>query len=93
MEEVSIMSYCHIIGGIIAGILSFAFTVRGILPLTNEMIGVLISLLMVYGLGKIAEKKFGREKISVSSWVTNGIIPFYFMWMTVWILLLNYVTI
>ncbi|RAP53525.1 MAG: hypothetical protein BZ138_00580 [Methanosphaera sp. rholeuAM270] len=92
MEEVSIMSYTHIAGGILAGIISFLFTRKGLLPVTNEMIGVLISLIIVYALGKYAEKKFGREKISLSSWLTNGVLPFYFMWMTVWILLLNYIT-
>lgn len=91
MDEVSIMSYTHIIGGIVAGIISFLFTVKGLLPITNEMIGVLISLIIVYALGKFAENKFGREKISLGSWFTNGVLPYYFMWMTVWIMLLNYV--
>lgn len=93
MEEVSIMSYTHIIGGILAGIISFLFTVKGLMPITNEMLGILISIIIVYGLGKYAEKKFGREKISLSSWIMNGVVPYYFMWMTVWILLLNYVVI
>ncbi|RAP47568.1 MAG: hypothetical protein BZ135_02020 [Methanosphaera sp. rholeuAM6] len=93
MEELSIMSYMHIIGGIVAGIISFLFTVQGLLPITNEMLGVLISLIIVYGLGKFAEKKFGRETISLGSWFMNGVVPFYFMWMAVWIILLNYVAI
>ena len=93
MEAISIMSYEHIIGGIIAGIISFLFTVKGLLPISNEMLGVLISLIIVYVLGKYAEKKYGREEISLSSWITNGVLPFYFMWMTVWIMLLNYLVI
>ncbi len=93
MEEVTIMSASHIIGGFIAGVISFLFSVKGILPITNEMIGVLISLILVYGLGKYAEKKYGREKISLGSWISNGVLPFYLMWMTVWIMLLNYVVI
>lgn len=93
MEEISIMSYTHIIGGVLAGIISYLFTVPGLLPITNEILGVLISLIIVYGLGKFAEKKFGRETISLSSWFMNGVVPFYFMWMTVWIMLLNYVVI
>lgn len=93
MEEVSIMSYTHIIGGIIAGIISFLFTAKGLLPITNDMIGVVISVIIVYGLGKYAEKKFGRETIGLGSWIMNGVVPYYFMWMTVWILLLNYVVI
>lgn len=93
MEELTKMSYQHIIGGIVAGILSFLFTVQGLLPISNEMLGVLISLIIVYGLGKFAEKRYGRDKISMSSWIMNGILPFYFMWMTVWIMLLNYVVI
>jgi len=89
MDEVSIMSYEHIIGGIVAGIISYAFS-TGVLPITNEMLGVLISILIVYLLGKLAESKYGREKISLGSWITNGILPFYFMWLVVWIMLLNY---
>ena len=93
MEAVNIMSYQHIIGGLIAGIISFLFTVKGLMPITNEMIGVLISIIMVYGLGKYAERKYGRDEIGMGSWISNGILPFYFTWMTVWILLLNYVVI
>ena len=93
MEEQSIMSYMHIVGGIVAGFISYLFTVKGLLPITNEMLGILISVIIVYGLGKFAEKKYGREKISLSSWITNGVLPFYFMWMTVWIMLINYVVI
>ncbi|WP_455645853.1 EMC6-like membrane protein [Methanosphaera sp.] len=91
MDEITIMSYEHIIGGIAAGIISYLFSVKGILPITNEFIGVIISIVIVYGLGKLAENKYGREKISLSSWIMNGILPFYFMWMVVWIMLLNYV--
>lgn len=91
MDEVTVMSYGHIIGGIIAGIISYAFSVKGILPITNEFIGVIISVIIVYALGKYAENKYGREKITTGSWITNGVLPFYFMWMTVWIILLNYV--
>ena len=58
--------------------------------ITNEMLGVLISIVIVYLLGKLAESKYGREKISLGSWITNGILPFYFMWLVVWIMLLNY---
>jgi uncharacterized protein YacL len=93
MDEVTIMSVEHIIGGVIAGIISFIFSVKGILPITNEILGIFISLIIVYGLGKYAEKKYGRDKIGLSSWITNGVLPFYFMWMTVWIMLLNYIII
>ena len=47
MEAISIMSYEHIIGGIIAGIISFLFTVKGLLPISNEMLGVLISSIIL----------------------------------------------
>ena len=80
-------------GGIIAGVISFLFTVPGLLPITNEILGVLVSLIIVYGLGKYAEKKYGKDQIGTGSWITNGVLPFYFMWMTVWIMLLNYVVI
>lgn len=91
MKAVSEMSYEHIGGGILAGIISFIFSVKGILPITNAALGVLISLIIVYLLGKYAENKYGREEISLGTWIMNGIVPFYFMWMVVWILLLNYI--
>lgn len=93
MEAVNIMSYQHIIGGILAGVISFLFTVKGLLPITNEFVGVVISVIIVYGLGKYSEKKYGRDQIGLGSWIMNGVLPFYFSWMTVWILLLNYVVI
>lgn len=91
MNAVSVMSYEHIIGGVIAGIISFVFSVKGILPITNAALGVIISIIIVYLLGKHAENKYGREEISLEKWIMNGIVPFYFMWMVVWILLLNYI--
>lgn len=91
MKPVTVMSYENFAGGIIAGIISFAFSVKGLLPITNSFLGVIISLIIVYALGKHAENKYGREEISLSSWIMNGIVPFYFLWMVVWIILLNYV--
>lgn len=93
MEAINVMSYEHILGGVLAGIISFLFTVKGLLPVTNEMLGVLISLIIVYVLGKYTEKKYGREEIGLGSWISNGVLPYYFMWMVVWIMLLNYVVI
>ena len=93
MDEITIMSYEHLIGGVFAGIISYLFTVKGILPITNEFLGVIISIVIVYGLGKYAESRYGREKISLSSWISNGVLLYYLVWMTVWIFLLNYVVI
>lgn len=93
MDELGVMSYMHIGGGVLAGIISFLFTKPIIFPFANEMIGVLISLIIVYGLGKFAEKKYGREKIGLGKWISNGVLPYYFVWMVVWIMLLNYVVV
>lgn len=93
MDEITVMSYEHIVGGLVAGVITYACSVEGVLPITNEVLGVLISILLVYFLGRYAESRYGREKISLSSWIMNGILPFYFLWMVVLILLLNYVVI
>ncbi|MCI5867074.1 MAG: hypothetical protein SOZ23_07165 [Methanosphaera sp.] len=90
MKAITVMSYEHFIGGLIAGIISAVFSLKGILPITNSVLGVIISLIIVYLLGKHAENKFGREEISLGTWVMNGVVPYYFIWMVVWILLLNY---
>ncbi|MDO5826356.1 MAG: hypothetical protein BZ137_02635 [Methanosphaera sp. rholeuAM130] len=90
MDEAGIMSVQHIVGGILAGFICFGFQ-KGYFGIANEVIGVIISLVLVYLLGKHAEKKYGRETIGLNSWVMNGIVPFYFVCMVVWILLLNYI--
>ena len=46
MDEITIMSYEHLIGGVFAGIISYLFTVKGILPITNEFLGVIISVVI-----------------------------------------------
>jgi len=90
MDEVGIMSAQHIVGGILAGFICFAFQ-KGLFFITNEFVGVIIAIVLVYLLGKHAENKYGREKIGLGSWFTNGILPYYCMWMVVWILLQNYI--
>lgn len=89
MDEVGIMSIQHMVGGVLSGFICFGFQ-KGLFGITNEFIGVIIALALIYFLGKHAEKKYGREKISGGSWVSNGILPFYLLWMVVWILLQNY---
>ncbi|MDO5851834.1 MAG: hypothetical protein Q4Q23_05045 [Methanobacteriaceae archaeon] len=89
MEIETKMAFDHVIGGVIAGIISHMFT-SGVLPIRNQVLGVLISLVLLYGLGQFSEKRFGKEEIGgFKSWFSNGIILFYFVWMMIWIFLSN----
>lgn len=90
MDETGIMSAQHMVGGILAGFICFGFQ-KGYFGITNEFIGVIIALVIVYMLGKHAENKYGREKIGLGSWITNGVLPFYFLWMVIWIVLQHYI--
>ncbi|MBE6493767.1 MAG: hypothetical protein E7Z84_04055 [Methanosphaera stadtmanae] len=89
MDEIGKMSVEHMFGGVASGIICYLFQ-SGILPITNEFIGVIISLVLLYCLGKRAENKYGKEKIGFGTWASNGILPFYFIWMVVWIIAINY---
>ncbi|MBE6487937.1 MAG: hypothetical protein E7Z86_04425 [Methanosphaera stadtmanae] len=89
MDEVGIMSIQHMVGGVLSGFICFGFQ-KGLFGITNEFIGVIIALIIVYALGKHAENKYGREKIALGSWISNGILPFYLLWMVIWIVLQNY---
>ncbi len=93
MDELGKVSIYHIIGGFVAGVICFAFETKGILPVTNEVLGIIVALLILYGLGQYSEKKHGKEVKKFTTWLSNGVIPFYFMWLMVWIILKNYIVI
>lgn len=79
----------HTVAAIAAGYISFLLS-SGALAVKNEVIAVLAGLIILYIMGKVSEMLFGKEAVGgVKGWLWSGIVPFFFIWMVVWILLLN----
>jgi len=74
--------------GIIAGVLSALFTV-GVFGFKNDMIGLLIAIIFVYASLK-SVGKIVTEEIDRSQKMWDCVLPFFFSWIIVWILLANY---
>ncbi len=80
----------HVIGGIIAALLSFALTTGLISGINNEVIAILIALVILYISGQVSERIFGKEAVGgFKGWLWSGVVPFLFIWIVLWILLFN----
>jgi hypothetical protein len=41
-------------------------------------------------MGQVSERLFGKEEVGgVKGWLWSGIVPFFFLWMMVWIIFIN----
>ncbi len=80
----------HVIGGLIAAFFSYALTTGMIAGINNEAIAILLALVILYIFGQISERIFGKEAVGgFKGWLWSGIVPFLFIWIVVWILLLQ----
>ncbi len=80
----------HIVGGIIAALLSFALTTGLIMGINNEAYAILLALVVLYISGQVSEKIFSKEAVGgIKGWLWSGIVPFLFIWIVVWVLLFN----
>ena len=78
----------HTIGGILAGYLSFILS-SGVI-FKNEALAVIVALIVLYIAGQVSEKLFGKEEVGgFSGWLWSGIVPFFFIWLIVWIIFAN----
>ena len=77
----------HTVGGIIAGYLSYILS-SGVI-FKNEAIAVIAALIILYALGQVSEKLFGKEELGFSGWLWSGIVPFFFVWIMVWVIFTN----
>jgi hypothetical protein len=77
--------------GVVAGVLSGLFTV-GLFGFKNDMIGLLIAIVIVYTSLK-SVNKIVTEEIDRSQKIWDCVLPFFFSWIIVWILLSNYIKI
>ena len=81
----------HVIGGLIAAILSVKLTTGTIIGFSGEIVAVLLALVILYLCGQVSERLLGKEEVGgFKGWLWSGIVPFLAVWLVVWILLFNY---
>lgn len=88
MDDTVKLTSINVVLGIVAGLLSGIFTI-GLLGFKNDMIGLLIAIAIVYLMVKSADK-IASEKIDRSQKIWDCVMPFFFTWIIVWILVANY---
>ena len=88
MDDTVKLTSINTILGIIAGVLSALFTV-GVFGFKNDMIGLLIAIIFVYASLK-SVGKIVTEEIDRSQKIWDCVLPFFFTWIIVWILIANY---
>ncbi|MBI5458987.1 hypothetical protein [Methanobacterium sp.] len=76
---------------IVAGAISFLLSTGAISALgKNEFLAVLSGLLILYLTGQLSERIFGKEEVGgMKGWLWSGILPFFFVWVIVWVLFYN----
>ena len=78
------MASIHTVGGIIAGYVSF------LLNSNNEVLAIIAALIILYAVGQVSERILGKEEVGgFSGWFWSGIVPFFFVWLIVWIIFTN----
>lgn len=82
----------HAVTAIVSGFLSFIIASGAIGAVgRNEVLAVLLGLVILYLTGNLAERLFGKEEVGgFKAWFWSGIVPFMFIWIVTWTLLLNY---
>ena len=80
----------HVIGGLIAAFLSYGLTTGLFMGINNEAFAIILALILLYLFGQISERIFGKEAVGgMKGWLWSGVVPFFFIWVVVWILLFN----
>ena len=88
MDDTIKLTSINVVLGLIAGVLSGMFTV-GFLGFKNDMIGLLLGIIFVYATLKVADNIVESE-LDNSQKLWDCVLPFFFVWIIVWILLANY---
>lgn len=85
------MTTIHAVFALAAGYISYLIS-NGVISAVgkNEALAVLVGLVLLYIVGQISEKLFGKETVGgFKGWFWNGILIFFFVWIMVWTMLLN----
>ena len=88
MDDTVKLTSINVVLGIIAGVLSGIFTI-GMIGIKNDMIGLLLGIIFVYASLKLADT-ISSEDLDRSQKIWDCVLPFFFTWIIVWILLANY---
>ena len=73
----------HTVAGVVAGYISFLLS-------SNEAIAVIIAIIILYAVGQISERSFGKEEVNgLSGWFWSGIVPYFFIWIIIWVIFIN----
>lgn len=85
------MAAIHGIAGIAAGYVSFLLSTGAVAGLgSNDVLAVLAGLIILYIMGQVSEKIFGKEEVGgMKGWLWSGIVPFLFVWIMVWVIFFN----
>jgi len=85
------LTIVHSALALVAGFLSFLLSTGAISGLgKNEFLAVLAGLLILYLGGQLSERMFGKEAVGgTKGWLWSGIVPFFFVWVMVWVILFN----
>ncbi len=81
----------HSVLAIVAGYISFLLSTGAVTGVgKNEVLAVLAGLIILYAGGQISERVFGKEAVGgTKGWLWSGIVPFFFVWIMVWVILYN----
>ena len=79
----------HIVFGLIAALISTAFTL-GWLGFKNDIFAGFIALIILYFVGQFCQKMAGDEISGFSQWLWDGISPFFFTWVIAYTLFVMY---
>jgi len=92
MEIDAKLTAVHAVLAAIAAYLSFLLSIGAIASLgKNIVLAVLVGLIILYLGGQISERIFGKEEVGgLKGWFWSGIVPFFFVWVVVWVIFYNY---
>ena len=88
MDDTVKLTSINVVLGIVAGLLSGIFTI-GTLGFKNDMVGLIFGIVFIYAMVKSADK-IATEEIDRSQKIWDCVLPFFFTWIIVWILIANY---
>ncbi|MEN6574668.1 hypothetical protein [Methanobacterium aggregans] len=92
MEVDAKVTAVHMVAAVIAGYASYVLS-SGLISAIgkNEVLAVLLGLIILYIAGNVSERLFGKEEVGgFKGWLWSGIVPFFFMWLVVWIFIFNF---
>jgi len=88
LDDTVKLTSINVVLGIVAGLLSGIFTI-GTLGFKNDMVGLIFGIVFIYAMMKSADK-IATEEIDRSQKIWDCVLPFFFTWIIVWILIANY---